>query len=119
MSIREWNDKLVYNKVAEISEKALLESGKLVAKDMKSTTAFKDKTGKLRKSINSFKSRYKDGGVIAGAFAPHAHLIEAGTKKRVTKTGRSTGLLQPRPFVRPALEKNKTKILTIFKRSIS
>lgn len=55
--------------------------------------------------------------VYAGATAlPHAHLMEFGTKNRVQKsTGRSTGSVKPRPFMRPAWDAKKDEVLKIFR----
>lgn len=36
------------------------------------------KTGALKKSISTQKSRYENGGYIVKATAPHAHLVEFG-----------------------------------------
>lgn len=63
------------------NEKAV---AKLMAEYARSSTAFSDVTGKLRKSITHKKSKYTDGGWIVragGKEAPHAHLIEYGTAK--------------------------------------
>ena len=49
--------------------------------EAKASTAFKDQTGKLRRSIRAVKSRYVEGGWIVkagGRSAPHAHLVEFG-----------------------------------------
>lgn len=43
--------------------------------------------------------------VTVGAAAPHAHLIEFGTKPRKhKKTGKSTGAGPAKPFIRPAFD---------------
>jgi HK97 gp10 family phage protein len=68
---------------------------KQIEADAQSTTAFKDKTGNLRESIKSKKSRYDDGGWIVQVTAPHAHLLEFGTEK-----------MAARAFLRPALDRN-------------
>ena len=54
--------------------------------------------------------------VYAGAAAlPHAHLMEFGTKARVQKkTGKSTGSVKPRPFMRPAWDSQRDNVLKIF-----
>jgi HK97 gp10 family phage protein len=55
--------------------------------------------------------------VYAGASAlPHAHLIEFGTKERVQKTtGRRTGRVKAKPFMRPAWDAKKGAVLDSFK----
>lgn len=61
-------------------------------KDAKATTAFKDHTGRLRKSIAVKRDRDKISGKwYLLARAPHAHLIELGTVKMAAK-----------PFLLPA-----------------
>jgi hypothetical protein len=71
---------------------------KRVAATARASRAFKDKTGRLRKSIRAKKSRFADGGWIVtagGKGAAHAHLVEYGHggKKPAAK----------KPFLRPAL----------------
>lgn len=71
-----------------------------------STTAFRDETGKLRKSIKALKSKYEGGGWIVRAKAPHAHLVEFGH-----------GGKNPAPahaFLRPALEAEIEEAKMIF-----
>ena len=50
-------------------------------------------TGNLKKSIRKKKSRINRGEVIAGAMAPHAHLLEYG--HLVVVRGNSTGKHTP------------------------
>lgn len=70
----------------------------------RTTTAFKDETGSLRKSIKARKSKYPDGGWIVGAWAPHAWLVEYGHELINWSTGRKIGNVPPKPYLRPALE---------------
>ena len=44
----------------------------------KASTAFRDKTGRLRQSIWIYRSKYKDGGYVVYVKAPHSHLVEFG-----------------------------------------
>lgn len=53
----------------------------------KSSTAFRDKTGRLRQSIWIYRSKYKDGGYVVYVKAPHSHLVEFGHAV-VTKDGK-------------------------------
>lgn len=54
-----------------------------------------------------------------GEDAPHAHLYEFGTGPRVqAKTGRSTGAMPARPFMRPAWDMAKPVILEILRREV-
>ena len=80
----------------------LIENAEIIARqiaaDAKATTAFKDDTGELRKSIKARKSKFEDGGWIVKAGskkAYHAWLVEHGSQKMSAK-----------PYLRPALEKN-------------
>lgn len=46
--------------------------------------------------------------------AAHWHLLEFGTRPRIQKTtGRRTGRGPPRPFIRPAYEKNKRRAVDL------
>lgn len=82
----------------------LEETAKYVESEAKITSAFQDKTGKLRKTIKIKKSKYEDGGYIVMARAPHAHLVEFGHV--LIAWGRVTGKrVPPHPYLRPALEK--------------
>lgn len=53
-------------------------------------SAFKDKSGKLRKSIKKKKSKLDENMMIVQASMPHAHLIEHGHNV-VAKGGRVVG----------------------------
>ena len=53
----------------------------------KASTAFRDKTGRLRQSIWIYRSKYKDGGYVVYVKAPHSHLVEFGHAV-VTKDGK-------------------------------
>lgn len=53
----------------------------------KASTAFRDKTGRLRQSIWIYRSKYEDGGYVIYVKAPHSHLVEFGHAV-VTKDGK-------------------------------
>ena len=53
----------------------------------KASTAFKDKTGRLRQSIWIYRSKDKDGDFVVYVKAPHSHLVEFGHAV-VTKDGK-------------------------------
>ena len=53
-------------------------------KAAKRTTAFKDKTGRLRKSIGVKRDKQNEVYLLR-AQAPHAHLLELGTKRMAAK----------------------------------
>lgn len=81
----------------------------LIAKEAKSSTSFKDQSGNLRKSIKAKKSRFEDGGYIVkagGKGARQAHLVEFGYG--------GPKPAPPKPFLRPALDKNINAAKEIF-----
>jgi len=85
-----------------------------IHREAKTTTSFRDRSGRLRRSINLKKSKYKDGGYIVAATGPHAHLIEYGHV--LIAWGRVTGRrVSARPFLRPAKEKGIRKAIELFK----
>lgn len=54
-----------------------------------------------------------------GEDAPHAHLYEFGTGPRVqSTTGRSTGAMPARPFLRPAWDVGTTVMLATLRREV-
>jgi hypothetical protein len=90
--------------IMDAIDQNLEETAQYVATEAKITSAFQDKTGKLRKAIKLKKSKFEDGGYIVVARAPHAHLVEFGHV--LIAWGRVTGKrVPPHPFLRPALEK--------------
>jgi hypothetical protein len=86
--------------------------------DAKSTAAFIDRTGNLRKSIGMRKSKFVRGGYIVKATGRnrgegatsargfHAWLVEFGHVK-VLWGKRTSGRVAPKPYMRPAVEKGK------------
>lgn len=84
--------------------KAIADAAKARAK---ASSAFADKSGKLRKSIKTEKSkkRRKKGETVylLRAMAPHAHLIEYG-HAMVTHDGRVVGHVAAHPFIQPAVD---------------
>jgi HK97 gp10 family phage protein len=83
-------------------------------------------TGALRRSVGVKVQRYKSGEVIIGIVgspmnyteiitsktgrsktvrpAKYLHLVERGTKKRQTKTGKNRGAVYAKPIVKPAYD---------------
>lgn len=80
----------------------------------KATSAFADKTGKLRSAIRKHKSKFKDGGYIVGAWAPHAWLVEYGHDVIDWHSGKKIGQAAPHPFLRPALDMEISAAITKF-----
>ena len=90
-------EKMIANYLNEKSRDVAMQ----IKRDAKASTAFKDKTGRLRKSIRVKKSKFKDGGHIVlagGKGARHAHLVEYGHG--------GPRPAPPRSFLRAALDKN-------------
>jgi hypothetical protein len=94
---------------AELEEFILAKAeiiAKQIARDAKSSTAFKDKTGRLRKSIRAKKSKFDDGGWIAragGKNAMQSWLVEHGHGPG--KLGRGT-TAPPKAYLEPARVQN-------------
>ena len=97
------------------TEPILYDAAKDLAKVMRSN-APKGPTGNLKKSLRARKlKRYAGGNAAAGAGvdrkkAPHAGFIEFGTGERQQKTGKGTGSVTAKPFIRPAWDANKERI---------
>lgn len=53
--------------------------------------------------------------VFVGARTPNAHLVEFGTGPRFTRSGRYAGRMPAKPFLRPAWDTNKGRVLEILK----
>ena len=64
--------------VSEYVDQHLEELAGEIEDEAKATHFPTSKTGALKRSIKKQKSRYKDGGYIVKATAPHAHLVEYG-----------------------------------------
>lgn len=95
-------------------EPILLDGAKDLAAAMKAN-APKGPTGNLKKSIKAKLLKQYAGHPAAGAGvdrkkAPHAHLVEYGTAQRHQKSGKSTGTMPSKPFLRPAWDANKERI---------
>jgi HK97 gp10 family phage protein len=113
---------------------ALLEAAEPTAKMARSLAA--RKTGDLAEGVDvsttlSRRQKSGRGGHVRarGRFDPFAAFVyigahpmgpavlaEFGTQKRQTKTGKSTGAMPAKPFMRPAWEANKMQILRDFQK---
>ena len=74
--------------------------------DAKASTAFVDKSGRLRRSIKRRKSKFDDGGYMVkagGKGAMQAWLVEHGHAGPTKASPRTP----PHPFLRPALNRNE------------
>lgn len=114
-------------------DRAAKEALKPIKTDAKSTVKSNhNKDGKLFKSIKvkqmNRRQRRRFGfasGAVVGAdyrIAPHAHLIEFGTKGRVYKTGlgsyRYTGKVRGSKFLTKAKDRNVNTVFARFRKSI-
>ena len=75
-------------------------------------------SGDLRDSIGFITSKddkFKSSVLIGTRRNYYNHYLgvmyEFGTAPRIQKNGRYTGTIEPRPFMRPALDKNKQSIV--------
>jgi len=92
----------------------------VVETSAKTTTAFIDRTGNLRKSIKKLKSKFIDGGYIVKASGQnrdkgyHAHLVEFG-HNQIPPGNLPGGRVAARPFLRPAVEVGYRHAISIFR----
>ena len=84
-----------------------------VEKIRRNARQFKVKTGILKKRIGKKRSKYDRLSYIAGANAPHAHLLENG--HAIVKNGIVLGHVPARPFVKPAEDEVKQEIMEVVK----
>jgi len=79
-----------------------------------------DDVVRIASKVNRGQRGPKEGRSIVNLFigvpsgktgTPHAHLIEWGTGPRFHKNGRATGAVSPAPFLQPAWDANKRRIL--------
>lgn len=101
--------------------RSMLKMLQLVADDAAARVSVK--SGRLKAKIavkaqlsrRQRRGRAKGKGVIeafVGATpARHAHLVELGTGPRRQRNGKSVGAMPARPFMRPAWEANKNRLL--------
>lgn len=73
-------------------------------------------TGHLVDSIGIVRSSAKvnsSGLIRVGPrrrIAPHAHLVEYGTRRRRNRKGANRGIMPKHPFVKPAFDATKTQV---------
>ena len=98
--------------ISKLENKALKNAAEPVLADAKSTTAFHDRSGKLRRGLKTSGIKTKDGikYVLVGVDKSdnseifYGKFIEFGTSK-----------MNARPFLGPAYEKNKKEIVETIK----
>lgn len=86
-------------------------------------------TGNLRRSfkvramkIRGRRKKNTVGVVITSpgqGLAPHAHLVEKGTKPRFTKKGKATGVMPANPFMQRAAEKTFPAVVRVFETELA
>lgn len=102
-----WNEKELIEKVRNAVESASREGARDVAQDARTLCPWD--TGELATSIEVKKSKFEDGGYLVMAQGPgnynrfYAAFVELGTHNTAAH-----------PFLRPALRKNKRKIVQNF-----
>lgn len=100
------------------TDEVLDKLGDIAAAEIKKNAQiFKKDTGNLIRSIKKRKSRLMENSVIAGAMAPHAHLLEEG--HAIVRNGNVVGHVPARPFVKPAEEFTRTKIQEVVNEVLS
>ena len=86
--------------MVDAAHAALLDTAKQAASIARRTTAVKDKSGHMRKSIKAGET--KRGAYVLIGFPGSFH--EFGTGPRETQSGAKRGKLPIRPIVRPAVK---------------
>lgn len=110
--LKQLPDNVQRNVIKQAMEKA----AKLVVETAKATTAFQDRTGKLRASIKikrrkAESTRLGTDVICDHKEAPHAHLIEHGW---MHKTGSGHRHIPGRKFLTTSLQSNEEQIVAHF-----
>lgn len=105
---------LPQNVQRNVTRSAMGRGAKMVAEYARATSAFRDRSGRLRKSIVVYRTRPEPTRVGADVrcdpkVAPHAHLIEFGWQQRTSKGSRH---IQGTHFLANALRDNEKEILS-------
>ena len=96
-------------------EPVMMEGAKVIAAAAKAK-APQGPTGKLKKAVKAKMLKQignyprSAAAAVDRKIAPHAFIIEYGTKPRYQKSGRYTGIGPAIPFFRPAVDANKGRI---------
>ena len=99
--------------IDEVQEKAIAEAAQLVLKDAQSTTAFKDHTGKLRRSFKASPVRIgKDGSQESwigdiDREVGYSWYVEFGHSQ-----------VAARPFLAPALRHKRSEVLQLIRKKL-
>lgn len=144
----EWQTNELLEAVTEAAEDAAKQGAEVVANRMRQLlrSQTKERSGDLRRSITTEKSKYEDGGFhgyIIGPFEPnppprwedslaaqgvfleYGHhgpgqgRTERGTKKyKATMKDIASRVARPRPWIRPALRRSRNDILKFFQENL-
>ena len=96
-------------------EPVMLDGAKVVAAAARAK-APQGPSGNLKKGVKAKLLRQisnyprSAAAAVDRKIAPHAYIIEYGTKPRYQKSGRYTGIGPAQPFFRPAVDTNKGRI---------
>jgi hypothetical protein len=109
-------DKLDSRQSGEAMKKAIRKGVQYLKPKVK-LEAPKGKTGNLRKGVKyKVKKSRKYGGAYYGAvrsFAPHHHLVVAGSKPRYTNSGAYRGIMPANGYVDRAADKHEDAALAL------
>lgn len=88
-----------------------------IVRDIRKNTP--KETGNLKASIGRRMKSYPSGIIVAvlGARWPkgaHGHLLEFGTTQRPHPITGTSGIMPARPFMRPAVDRNRSKFARLF-----
>lgn len=108
------------NAVAKKVLEGALRSGAGVIRRQAKALAPVGEKGLIRRALKVRKVRITRSRVIRAAYvvtadpriAPHAHLIELGTRPRTTKAGAFRGKVKRRRFLERAFENNSSAVLS-------
>ena len=105
--ILEWNDKALIKKVNTIADSVAKNGADLVLKDAKRLVPVD--SGTLKKEIELKRGKFRDGDYFVQAQGPGNY-----TKFYATFVELGTHSTEKKPFLRPALNKNKKRIQRMF-----
>ncbi len=96
-----------------VEEEALLEASAPIIEEARQTTAFKDHSGELRRSLKVGKVKAQKGSkfVISGVLSKkvyYGRMVEFGTS-----------MAAPHPFLAPAFEHHQAEALEIIRRKLA
>lgn len=107
MSNDVFNEEAILREVARFTDEGIEAVAKESAARAKTSSAFIDKSGKLRRSIRAKKGnkrrRKNETAWLVQATAPHAHLVEYG-HAMVTPGGNLAGHVPAHPFLQLAVD---------------